>query len=76
MSEQLREYANSLKDLQNKLQKLHNRNMGCEVGRIEYQSYYGVSENYDRALNLARDSLNLNQDFDRYVDWLIRNDNM
>ena len=76
MSEQLREYANSLKDLQTKLQKLHNRNMGCEVGGIKYQSYYGVGENYDRALNLARDSLNLNQDFDRYVDWLIRNDNM
>ncbi len=76
MSEQLKEYANNLKDLQTKLQKLHNRNMGCEAGSLEYQSYYSLGENYDRALNLARDSLNLNRDFDRYIEWLIRNDSI
>ena len=73
MNRQLNEYASGLEDLRVNLMKLHNRNMGCEVGEVDFANFYSNQEHYERALTLAREDLLLNADYDRYIDWITKN---
>lgn len=75
MSEQLREYVDGLNDLKKNIKRLHNRVITVDNFEIKFQSFYGIEDNRFMALELSRSERFLSQDFDNYLDWLIKTDN-